>query len=198
MDARRYVFAGLYLCFSDSFPIQCVENRVQFHRKEAEYLRWQEQVEMKHAEVQRVYAYFKKMSSIWLQMSETKVRAGSSGGAAYARRTAGMWTQFGEKMTATLGDAGVPELRNVPAGTTFVDQILARREAEISKFLPGYSVPPSPEPRFQSVEEVKVKYGEKVTSHTAEEDAEEEVIGEVEVKRQRTKRKQAEEFSDEE
>jgi hypothetical protein len=94
---------------------------VQFHCKEAEYLCWQEQLKMKHVEVQRVYAYFKRMNSVWLEMSEMKVEVGSVGGVAYARRTAGMWTQFGEKMTATLEDAGVPELWKIPAGTTFVD-----------------------------------------------------------------------------
>jgi hypothetical protein len=61
----------------------------------------------------------------------------------------------------------------------FVDQVLAQRKVEISKFLPGYFVPLPPEPRFQSVEEVKAKYGDKVSSYSAKEDAEEKVTGEL-------------------
>jgi hypothetical protein len=80
VDVRRFVSPCLFSHSSNCFLIQCVENRVQFHCKEAEYLRWQEQVEIKHAEVQRVYAYFKKMSSVWLQMSKMKEKAGSLGG----------------------------------------------------------------------------------------------------------------------
>ena len=66
---------------------------------------------------------------------------------------------------------------------------------EISKFLPGYSVPLPLEPRFPSVEEVKAKYGDKMTSYGAEEDAEEVT---EEVVQQRAKWQQLEEFSDEE
>jgi hypothetical protein len=78
-----------------------------------------------------------------------------------------------DNLDAEWAGVGVPELRNIPSGKTLVDQVLARRKAEIAKHLPGYryvqdviylhilmiySFPVPKDNSFSSVEELRAKY----------------------------------------
>jgi hypothetical protein len=70
-----------------------------------------------------------------------------------------MWTLFSDKMTVRLKDAGVDKLCNIPAGLTLADQILARQEAKIGKYLPGYVISKPRGPRYNSVAKLLMEYG---------------------------------------
>jgi hypothetical protein len=127
-----------------------IENRVQFARAEAEFLRWLEQVEIKHAEIERVFNYYKKMVSIWDQLAERadkavdssappRERAKAAGQAAYARRTAHeIWAGLARRMDQRLKGLGITELRTCSDGKTLPEQIRAWRLKQIADHFPDY------------------------------------------------------------
>jgi hypothetical protein len=127
-----------------------IENRVQFARAEAEFLRWLEQVEIKHAEIERVFNYYKKMVSIWDQLAERadnavdpsappRERAKAAGQAAYARRTAHeVWAGLARRMDQRLKGLGITELRTRPDGKTLPEQIRAWRLKQTADHFPDY------------------------------------------------------------
>jgi hypothetical protein len=93
--------------------------------------------------------------------------------AAYARRQADKFRKMVENLDVEWVGVGVPELRNIPSGKTLVDQVLARRKAEIAQHLPGYQyvlpagylriliicrLPIPKDNSFSSVDELKAKY----------------------------------------
>jgi hypothetical protein len=113
------------------------ENCVQCARAEAEFIRWNEQIELKHAEIYRLRKYNTSFNSIWLTLAE-RWDSLKPGMAAYAHHKADMYRRRVANLDAEWKDVGVPELRNLPPGKTLADQVRARRESEISKYLPGY------------------------------------------------------------
>jgi hypothetical protein len=127
-----------------------VENRVQFARAEAEFLRWLEQVELKHTEIEHVFNYYKKMVSVWMKLAERventvgpsttpREKAKAAGQAAYARRTAHeVWAGLARRMDLRLRGLGISELRARPTGKTLPDQIRAWRLKELSNYLSDY------------------------------------------------------------
>jgi hypothetical protein len=79
---RKWEEKGMWLSYCHSItPIGCTDNSIKFFCSEAEFQRWQEQVEIKHAELHHVIKYFGRFETIWLLVA----KAGSSpGDAAYA------------------------------------------------------------------------------------------------------------------
>lgn len=78
---------------------------MQWFRAEAEVQRWQEQTELKLAEILRTIRTFRKMSSVWSGLSETQPpdRRGTS---AYAKQKAAMYhrrMQEGEQCVIVAG-----------------------------------------------------------------------------------------------
>jgi hypothetical protein len=158
-----------------------VENRVQCARAEAEFLRWNEQVELKHAEILRLRTYNMSFRSIWLTLAE-RWESCKPGMAAYARRKADRFQKMVANVDAEWEGVGVPELCNIPSDKTLVDQVLARRKSEITSHLPGYRYvqtaaylcvlmiyrfPIPKDNSFSSVEELQAKYkGESCTGNT--------------------------------
>jgi hypothetical protein len=134
LDFGRFVLLRLCIRF---VLIIIKENRVQCARAEAEFLRWNEQVELKHAEVHRLRKYNTTFNSIWLTLAK-RWDSHRPGMAAYARRQADKFQKMVNDLDAEWAGIGVPELRTIPSGKTLVDQVRARRKAEISKHLPGY------------------------------------------------------------
>jgi hypothetical protein len=143
----QYLLGNLFCCPQ----LVCIlENRVQFARAEAEFLRWLEQVEIKHAEIERVFNYYKKMVSLWAQLAERAEhtvhpcaspgeKAEAAGKAAYARRTAHhVWAGLTQRMEQRLKGLGISELRTCSDGNPLPDRIRAWRLKEIAKHFPDY------------------------------------------------------------
>jgi hypothetical protein len=159
------------------------ENRVQCARAEAEFIRWNEQIELKHAEIYRLCKYNISFNSIWLTLAE-QWDSRKPGMAAYARRKADMFRKRVANLDTEWEDVGIPELRNIPPGKTLVDQVMVRRTSEIAKYLPGYKYvltatclpilmncrfPIPKDTSFSSVEELTAYYkGKKHTDSTDE------------------------------
>jgi hypothetical protein len=107
-------------------------------------------VELKHAEIERIFNYYKRMVSIWTELAERvensvdpsaapPEKAKVAGQAAYARRTAHeVWAGLARRMEQRLKGLGVPELCNRPAGKTLPDQIRAWRSKEVSNYFSDY------------------------------------------------------------
>jgi hypothetical protein len=125
-----------------------VENCVQFARAEAEFLRWLEQVELKHAEIERIFNYYKKMVSVWVTLADRAENAIGLlapekvkvlGEAAYTHWTAhGVWAGLARRMELRLKGLGIAELCNRPEGTALPDQIRVWRSKELAKHFPDY------------------------------------------------------------
>jgi hypothetical protein len=127
-----------------------IENRVQFAQAEAEFLRWLEQVELKHAEIERVFNYYKKMVSVWEQLAKRaddavspsappRERAKAAGQAVYARRTAHeVRAGLARRMDQRLEGLGISELRIRSDGKTLPEKIRAWRLKEVSDHFPDY------------------------------------------------------------
>jgi hypothetical protein len=130
--------------------VYILENHVQFARAEAEFLRWLEQVEIKHAEIERVFNYYKKMVSVWAQLAERAEHtvhpcaspgenAKAAGKAAYARRTAHhVWAGLTQRMEQRLKGLGIVELHTYVDGNPLPDRIRAWHLKEIVKHFPDY------------------------------------------------------------
>ena len=87
--------------------ISYVDNSIKFFRSEAEFQRWQEQVEIKHAELHRSIKYFTSFQMKWLELA----KCGSSPGhSAYARCTAAMYGGLKAEMEDILKKVRLPEL----------------------------------------------------------------------------------------
>jgi hypothetical protein len=127
-----------------------IENHVQFARAEAEFLWWLEQVELKHAEIEHVFNYYKKMVSVWEQLAKRvddavgpsappQERAKAAGQAVYARQTAHkVWAGLARRMDQQLEGLGISELRMRSDGKTLPEKIWAWRLKEVSNHFPDY------------------------------------------------------------
>jgi hypothetical protein len=176
-EIENWTLEGLYDCvLVPALALTIIEeNRVQCARAEAEFLRWNEQIELKHAEIYRLRKYNITFNLIWLTLAK-RCDSGKFGMVAYARRQADKFQKRVDDLDAEWAGVGVPELRNIPPGKTLVDQVLARRQSEIAKYLPGYKYvqtaaylqilmivrfPIPKDNSFTSVEEVRSKYKDK-------------------------------------
>jgi hypothetical protein len=152
-EVKKFELEGQYsfkYFFYSADVVLNAENRVQFARAEAEFHRWLEQVELKHAEIERVFNYYKKMVLVWTQLAERvekivgpsaapRERAKAAGQAAYARRTAHeVWAGLAQRMDLRLKGLGILELRARPAGKTLPDQIRVWRSKQALNYFPDY------------------------------------------------------------
>jgi hypothetical protein len=133
---RKWEEKGQSLSYRPSSRItRCTDNSIKFFRSEAEFQRWQEQVEIKHAELHRSIKYFAQFETIWLEAAEA---ASSPGHAAYVRRTAAMYGGLKADVVDVLKRVGLPEMRKIPDGSTLADQVLAWRERELADMSKKY------------------------------------------------------------
>ncbi|KAJ3511557.1 hypothetical protein NMY22_g15611 [Coprinellus aureogranulatus] len=96
--------------------------RVQWFRAEAEMYRWQEEAELKAAELLRCIAYFDKLSGVWVQMAESAPEAGAQ---AFAWRKAAEFRQLKARARALLNEAGFKDVSTMPE---LVDKLLLGRQ----------------------------------------------------------------------
>jgi hypothetical protein len=107
------------------------EDRVQFFRAEAEYERWREQLEIKHAEAHRCMRYFEYFNKVWLELAGA---AGSPAHAAYARRTASLYRELRTRVQKVLAAVGLDALSFLDGKRTLVDLVLAWRRSEEQQY----------------------------------------------------------------
>jgi hypothetical protein len=87
--------------------INCIDNSIKFFRSEAEFQRWQEQIEIKHTELFRGIKYFGSFQRIWLNMAKT---GSSSGHSAHVQHMATMHAGLKAEMEDVLKRVGLPEM----------------------------------------------------------------------------------------
>ncbi|KAF8059497.1 hypothetical protein FPV67DRAFT_1518038 [Lyophyllum atratum] len=109
-------------------------NRVQWFRAEAEMERWQEQLEIKQAELKRTIATFDTMSSVWNQLATSSERPGH---AAYARKKAEMYMRMAlhARRRATesgYGERLIPERSLKPMLAAYILADHAQTDAELN------------------------------------------------------------------
>jgi hypothetical protein len=116
--------------FCQTGPIHadnCVGDRVQWFRAEAEMQRWQEQTEQKLAELLRTSESFRKMQEIWTDLSKHHV----GGYVAYAKQKAAIYGRMACSCDDGLARAGYSGLRTTLAsGLSLVDFVAAERSKE--------------------------------------------------------------------
>jgi hypothetical protein len=112
-----------------------IDNSIKFFRSEAEFQRWQEQVEIKHAELHRAVKYFLSFQTIWLELANASPSAGHL---AYARCTAAMYGGLKAEIEDIIKQVALPKMRTIPHSATLADQALAWREKEIAAMSKKY------------------------------------------------------------
>jgi hypothetical protein len=109
--------------------IYCVDNWVKFFHSEAEFQRWQEQIEIKHAELFHGIKCFASFQGIWLDMAKT---GSSSSHSTYAWRTATMYAGLKAELEDVLKRVRLPEMQHIPEGSMLAGQAHAWREKEMA------------------------------------------------------------------
>ncbi|KAJ7884770.1 hypothetical protein B0H14DRAFT_2564170 [Mycena olivaceomarginata] len=99
-------------------------DRVQWFRAEAEVQRWQEDVEMRLAELLRTIRSLHKWDKVWMQLGNTP----KFGYSAYAKQKAHMYRVRGEQCEKLIRDSGYGTL--LEPGTNLVEFVVAERERE--------------------------------------------------------------------
>ncbi|KAJ3982182.1 hypothetical protein F5890DRAFT_1476343 [Lentinula detonsa] len=108
------------------------ENRVQWFRAEADFERWQEQIEIKHAEFQRVIASFTYYRDAWMRLSSQYSL--TPGHRAYAREHSDMFESLRMDAEAKYDQCCIDILKKVRPGHTLADRILLWRAGEEKMF----------------------------------------------------------------
>ncbi|KAJ3994816.1 hypothetical protein F5050DRAFT_1809260 [Lentinula boryana] len=108
------------------------ENRVQWFRAEADFERWQEQIEIKHADFQRVIASFTYYRDAWMRLSSQNSL--TPGHCAYAREHSDMFESLRMDAQAKYDHCGIDILKNVRPGHTLADRILLWHAGEEKMF----------------------------------------------------------------
>ncbi|KAJ3979451.1 hypothetical protein F5890DRAFT_1478518, partial [Lentinula detonsa] len=108
------------------------ENRVQWFRAEADFERWQEQIEIKHADFQRVIASFTYYRDAWMRLSSQY--SWTPGHCAYAREHSDMFESLRMDAQAKYDHCGIDILKNVRPGHTLADRILLWHAGEEKMF----------------------------------------------------------------
>lgn len=100
--------------------------------------RWQEQVEIKHAEFMRCISAYKTMHGIWTSLADQP--SNPPGYDAYAKQKAAMFLRMKNECEATFAACGRPALRDVMKGETLAERVAAFRCEDndwITEFVSG-------------------------------------------------------------
>lgn len=106
---------------------------MKFFRDEADMERWQEQVEIKHAEFARIIRAFRKYREIWAALAIPNSTS-TPGHAAYANKVAARYMLMEFEACERFKTCGIPILQEIKEGQTLADQILAWRAEEALRF----------------------------------------------------------------
>jgi hypothetical protein len=111
----------------DFIDVLSPADRVQWFRAEAEMRRWQEQVELKLAELLRTSRSFRKLQEIWTKLSQHV----DPGYAAYAKQKAAMYGRMARSCNDGLDRAGYGGLQSmIEGGKPLVQFVQEQRSAE--------------------------------------------------------------------
>ncbi|KAJ3979929.1 hypothetical protein F5890DRAFT_1420566 [Lentinula detonsa] len=108
-------------------------NRIQWARSEADFERWQEQLEVKHADFMRFIRYAAYARDVWLKLAQGPCSS-SLGHIAYGREHSNMWESLCAEAEGRYNHCGIPGLRIVTKGKTFVDNVAQWRQEEEKHF----------------------------------------------------------------
>ncbi|KAJ3768299.1 hypothetical protein FB446DRAFT_792422 [Lentinula raphanica] len=97
-------------------------NRIQWARAEADFERWQEEVEKKHGDFMRVIAASAYARDAWLELAQTP-HASSPGHIAYAKEHSDMFESLRSDAQVKYEHCGIPGLRNIYKGGTLADNV---------------------------------------------------------------------------
>lgn len=108
-----------------------IGDRIQWFRAEAEWRRWLEQIEIKHAEFMRCIKSFEKMKQVWTSLAEYHSDDSRPGHVAYARQKAAMYGRMQQECTTRYNSCGVPILvRKNVVDSTLADRVALYRQQE--------------------------------------------------------------------
>ncbi|KAJ3753403.1 hypothetical protein EV360DRAFT_87832 [Lentinula raphanica] len=110
-----------------------INNRIQWARAEADFERWQEEVEKKHGDFMRVIRASAYARDAWTILAQTP-HASSPGHVAYAREHSDMLESLRSDAEAKYMQCGIPGLRNLSKGKTLADNVLKWRQEEEKHF----------------------------------------------------------------
>ncbi|KAK1234885.1 hypothetical protein PQX77_001902 [Marasmius sp. AFHP31] len=108
-------------------------DRVQWMRSEADFERWQEQLERKHAEFMRSIAFFANARDTWKTLASDECSS-TPGHRAYAKEHSDMYETLRLDCEVKYKACAIPILLNIPSGKTLADQVLRFRETENKYF----------------------------------------------------------------
>ncbi len=100
-------------------------------RHESDRDTWLEQMEIKHAEFGRAVQSFGYTSEAWARRVPS---AETPGHAAYARKQSAKYAKLKQDAEDAFKRVGMPMFREIPAGTTLIDQMVRFRVEEERRF----------------------------------------------------------------
>ncbi|KAK1230695.1 hypothetical protein PQX77_006210 [Marasmius sp. AFHP31] len=106
---------------------------VQWMRSEADFERWQEQLERKHAEFMRCIAFFANARDTWRTLASDE-HSSTPGHRAYAKEHSDMYETLRLDCEIKYKACAIPILHNIPSGKTLADQVLCFRQTENKYF----------------------------------------------------------------
>ncbi|KAJ3791868.1 hypothetical protein GGU11DRAFT_750925 [Lentinula aff. detonsa] len=108
-------------------------NRIQWARSEADFERWQEQLEVKHADFMRFIRYAAYARDVWFKLAQGPCSS-SLGHIAYGREHSNMWESLCAEVEGRYNHCRIPGLWIVTKGKTFVDNVAQWRQEEEKHF----------------------------------------------------------------
>ncbi|KAJ3738275.1 hypothetical protein EV360DRAFT_58245, partial [Lentinula raphanica] len=112
---------------------ELINNRIQWARAEADFERWQEEVEKKHGDFMRVIKAYAYARDAWMELAQP-LYASSPGHVAYAKEHSDMLESLRSDAQAKYSQCGIPGLCNILTGKTLADNVLKWRQEEEKQF----------------------------------------------------------------
>ncbi|KAJ3714694.1 hypothetical protein C8R42DRAFT_646162 [Lentinula raphanica] len=110
-----------------------INNRIQWARAEADFERWQEEVEKKHAEFMRVINASAYARDAWMELARTPYSS-SPGHVAYAKEHCDILEALRADAEAKYSQCGIPSLRIISEGFSLADHVMKWRQEEEKHF----------------------------------------------------------------
>jgi hypothetical protein len=108
---------------------------VQWFRAEAEYQRWQEQLEIKHAEFMRCVRSFGQMGKAWRSIANAQGLVGKPGHASFAKKQSALFSRLEMDCRKHYKEVGEKYFTDLPNGTTLAQRVMEFRDEEQSMVL---------------------------------------------------------------
>ncbi|KAJ3966145.1 hypothetical protein EV361DRAFT_595678 [Lentinula raphanica] len=172
-SSNGWIWDTLPMSYDGKDEWELDHDRVQFFRAEAEFERWREQLEIKHAELERCIRGFGYTQNVWTCASQDVMHSPTAGHVAYAKRRAAVEGQLQTRSQTGLIKHGLPALCNQSSveQISIGERVLAWRANENARFPVLDSVrPPFKDPTVGSgVQELEEWEDVEMTTEAREE-----------------------------